>query len=50
MCLQQKEKEINSIQTNDTSNLLEENRRLKAENQQLKMYLRKVINVKPKRK
>ena len=47
--LQQKEKEINSLIKNDTSNLLEENRRLKAENQQLKMYLRKVINVKPKR-
>ena len=47
--LQQKEKEINSLIKNDTSSILEENRRLKAENQQLKMYLRKVINVKPKR-
>ena len=47
--LQQKEKEINSLIKNDTSNLISENRRLKAENQQLKMYLRKVINVKPKR-
>ena len=47
--LQQKEKEIQMIQSNDTSNLISENRKLKAENQQLKMYLRKVINVKPKR-
>ena len=48
--LQQKEKEIQMIQTNDTSNLIAENRTLKTENQQLKMYLRKIINVKPKRK
>ena len=47
--LKQKENEINTLQTNDTSSLISENRTLKAENKELKMYLRKVINLKPKR-
>ena len=47
--LKQKENEINTLQTNDLSTLLAENRTLKAENKELKMYLRKVINLKPKR-